>query len=249
MKFKNLHQPYLFRKNDKTHLIVSEILTEKFEFVYGGGKMKEEMWKLRYIDENFNITNLETPTHFEYNDEKIYVVAECSGFINNDNISYIIGGHNNEIEGQYTFFLVKGKFNFETKSVENFEIVSDGVRAAFINNDKIFAFSPYDDNIYLNGEFLCNTKNMLNSVIRIMGVYDNEEEMIVTGFNDTYESFILNTKTLEYKKILTNNNDNVIYKSSIIGNCNDGLLVYTDKVFTDTENEYYLNYETGYNLQ
>jgi hypothetical protein len=90
---------------------------------------------------------------------------------------------------------------------------------------------------------------MLNSVVRIMGVYDNEDEMIVTGFNDDYESFILNTKTLEHKKILTNNNNNVIYKSSIIGNGNDGLLVYTDKVFTDTENEYYLNYENGYNLQ
>jgi hypothetical protein len=249
MKFKNLHQPYLFRKNDKVHLIVSEILTEKFEFVFGGGKMKEEMWKLRYVDENFNITNIETPRYFDYYGEKIYVVAECSGFINGDNISYVIGGHNKEIEGQYTFFLVKGKFNFENKSVENFEIISDGVRAAYINNNKIYAFNQYNDNIYLNGEFLCNTKNMLNSVVRIMGVYDNEDEMIVTGFNDDYESFILNTKTLEHKKILTNNNNNVIYKSSIIGNGNDGLLVYTDKVFTDTENEYYLNYENGYNLQ
>jgi hypothetical protein len=231
-------------------MLVSEILDEKFEFIFGGGKIKEEMWKLKYVDENFNIININTPSSFDFFEEKIYVIAECSGFISDNKISYIIGGHNKQIEGSYSFFLIKGDFNFENKSVENFEVIDEGVRVAFIDKDKIYAFNPYDSNIYLNGQFLCDTKNILNSVIRIMGIDDNDDEIILTGLNETYESYVLNVKTLEYKKIKTNDNNSVIYKSSIIGNTTDGFLAYTDKVFMDTkDNEYYLNYEKGYILE
>jgi hypothetical protein len=250
MKFKNLHQPFIFKKNETYNMLVSEILDEKFEFIYGGGNMKEEMWKLKYVDENFNVTNINTPSSFDFFGETIHVIAECSGFISDNKISYIIGGHNKQPESSYSFFLINGDFNFENKTVENFKIIAEGVRAAFIDGDKIYAFNQYNGNIYLNGELLCGTDNILNTVIRIMGICDNENEIILTGLNDTYESHVLNVKTLEFKKIKTNNNNSVIYKSSIIGDTTNGILVYTDKVFMDTkDNEYYLNYEEGYILE
>lgn len=251
MKYKKLHQPFIFQKNNYNHMLVSELLEKTYMFTFGGDVSIEEMWKIRYIDENNVVSDVNTPDYITLGNENYYRVAECSGYIDTDgNMSYILGAHNKKEEGNYILFLISGVFNFETKSIENYKIITSGIRAAYINKNIIYYFNIYDNNLYVNNELLLSGDNIKGSVIRIMGVYDNDDLMLVTVSNNVFETYVLNIKTKEIKKLLNKDRSNIIYKSSIIGDEDNGYLAYTDKLFDNLNNkEYYLNYEQGYILE
>lgn len=258
MIFKNLHQPYIFVKEGYYHTIVSEILQESFKCQYGEAIVEEEMWKLRYIDEERKIYNIITPEEIEFDDGSIYYrVAECSGYIDTEgNMSYILSAHNKKNDGNYVLFLIRGVFDFNKKSVENYKVLGSGIRSAFVNKNRTFAYSQYDQKIYLNGVDIFDTNQLNSSVIRIMGVYDNEDSIIITVIDDNnlYKSYLLNIKTLQFKKITNKNENDIIYKCSIIGQEDIGFIAYTDKVFNIDSvslesKQYFLNYEQGYILK
>ncbi len=235
-------------------MIVSELLNTDFEFVYGGGIIKDDMWKLRYVDDKFNVTNINTPSIISFRGYDLHVVAECSGFLIGNKISYIIGAHTKKIEDNYTYFFVKGDFDYNNKNVYNLEIIADGVRSAFINKDKIYAHNHNNNNIYLNGDFLFDANTILpTTTIRIMGVYGNDNEIIITGINNHFESYLLNVNDLSYKKILNKDGNSQIYKSSILVDGDNKLLAYTDKIFNNVNNlndcSYYLYYDNDFILE
>lgn len=260
MKIDNLHQPYIFNNVDnKINIIVSEYTPNILTFNYGEYTSTEDGWKLHLLDENYNKTIINTPKTISHNGYVFDVIAECNGYIDGDNISYVIGGFS-EKASLYTHFLVTGKYNFTTNSVSNLEYLENH-RTGFYKNMDIYS-------IFINTKLFKNTielfdfKDHVLGITRIIPMYGHNK-ILVTGTIVTeiktisHITLVYNVDSNSVTKLQTSDTDRV-YKSSIYDYNNVKLMVYTDKMFnsnnsfksqlTQTNSDYTLNVESDFIL-
>jgi len=249
IKINNLHQPYLFVRDGNVMIFVSEFQNQKLPITFGNDHIFENYWKIKLLDSDFNIENVVTPETIEYNNKIYFSIQECNPFIDGNKISYIIGGHTKENNSPMLFFLVQGDFDFDTKIVSNVQIMSRG-RSGFIIGNKIFMMDSINVLLKLNETPIFSMAQHLDSIIRIIGVF-GENKVIVTGVKNTvYRSFLVDLENNTIGKIKNLSDEDVIYKSSIIGDENMGMLVYTTKIFEDiSKADYTLNVEVGYKIE
>lgn len=249
MKIENLHQPFIYKNNqNEINLIVSEFPKETVQYKYGGTDIYQEVWKLHHLDSSYNKTIISTPSSIVVGDVYYDVVAECNGFLYNNKISYVIGGLHldNNFSAKFRFFLVKGDFNDQNKSVTNLEII-DNARTGFIKEEK---YTISDSHIIKNdSEQIFNYQNQLDGIARIIPIY-NSNKIIYTGNKDNNNRSFLYDMDLNILKQIKNTKMENIYKSSIYDDGNSKLFAYTEKiVINQIENEYILNIEDDYFLE
>lgn len=248
MIIQNLHQPYLFKNTDKINLIVSEFMNKNYTLTFGGNTILEDCWKLHHLDENYKKTLIQTPEFILYKNNYYKVIAECNGYVDKNNLSYVAAVHDGQENSPLQFLLIIAEYDIINHKTYNHNIITK-TRTGFIKNNNIFSIDKTFNKITKNDVFIFDYTNYLDEFIRLIGKY-NEDVILFTGIknNDwkTY-SFNLNDNTLSILK--NKNNSESIYKSSIIENENDGLIAYTDKVFREKfVNDYFLYIENEYNL-
>jgi hypothetical protein len=246
MKINNLHQPYIFKHNNEINIIVSEYTNQRFSFKFGEDDVFEDYWKLCLLDSNYNKTTITTPNIITFENENYEVIAECNGFINENKISYVIGAHKMKDHEPLMYFLVEGDFDVETKTVTNL-MMWDRVRTGYIKNGK-HVLDIKSNDILLNNNVIFDCSPYLNSVVRIIPIF-NENKILFTGeIENVYKTFMIDLDTNMVKGVESDNQSN-IYKSSIFYDENNKIFVYTDKVFVgESQIDYVLNIESDYNL-
>jgi len=248
MNIINQHQPYIFKnQNNEINIIVSEFMGTGITFEFGDYISSEDNWKLHLLDSNFIKTIINTPKTLTYDNISYDVIAECNGYIEDNNISYVIGGFDS-LNSNYLYFFVLGEFNHINNTVSNLEILGR-YRTGFYKQNDIYTTVKNQimkNNLPLNVDF----SQYLNSITRIIPIY-GYNKILVTGIDES-----LNNITLLYdidsntvKKLTTPNNE-YIYKSSIYDYDNIKLMAYTDKVFSSVNyNRFELNQSIyNYNL-
>jgi hypothetical protein len=246
MKINNLHQPYIFKHNNEINIIVSEFTNQRFSFKFGEDDVFEDYWKLCLLDSNYNKTTINTPNVITFENVNYEVIAECNGYINENKISYVIGGHKMEDQEPLKYFLVEGDFNMETKTVTNL-MMWDRVRTGFIKNGK-YVLDVKSNDILMDGTVVFDCSPYLDNVVRIIPVYDNNKILFTGEIDNTFKTFVVDLDTNEINKIEGTDQKN-IYKSSIFVDDNNKLFAYTDKVFMgELQVDYILNIEDNYNL-
>lgn len=231
-------------------IIASEFQNEKLPITFGSDHIYENYWKIKILDSDFNVTNVITPETIEYNNKVYFSIQECNPFVYGNTISYIIGGHTKENNSPMLFFLVQGDFNNETNIVSNVKIIGRG-RTGFIIDDKIFMVNNVETEIIMNGDSIFQMKSYLDYIIRIIGIFEENNKIIVTGKKDNFHrSFLIDLQQQKINKIKNLDESDVIYKCSILGGDEIGMLAYTTKVFeVDSKPDYTLNIEIGYKLE
>lgn len=250
IKINNIHQPFLFIKNEEVFIIASEFQNEKLPITFGNDHIYENYWKLKMLNSDFEVSNIKTPETIEYKNKIYYVIQECNPYVYGDKISYVIGGHTKENNSPMLFFLVEGDFDYNTNIVSNVIILQRG-RTGFVINDKIFMVNSVETEIILNGIPLFQMKLYLDYIIRIIGIFDDNNKIIVTGKKDNlHKSFLIDLQEQKISKIKNNEDSDVIYKCSILGVDDIGMIAYTNKVFeNESRPDYILNIEVGYKLE
>jgi hypothetical protein len=246
MKINNLHQPYIFKHNNEINIIVSEFTNQRFSFKFGEDDVFEDYWKLCLLDSNYNKTTINTPNVITFENVNYEVIAECNGFINENKISYVIGGHKMEDQEPLKYFLVEGDFNMETKTVTNL-IMWDMVRTGFIKNGK-YVLDVKSNDILMDGTVVFDCSSYLDNVVRIIPVYGQNKILFTGQIDNNFETFMYNMNTNVVNKINGVNQTNM-YKSSIYDDGSTKLFAYTDKVFAgESQVDYILNIEDDYVL-
>jgi hypothetical protein len=247
MEISNLHQPFVYNFNGNINLIVSEISDKKFEFKFGEDFAVEDYWKLYHLDENYNKTEIKTPKTININNLPHFVIQECNGFISGNRLSYIAGVHRNLDGFPMGFILVSCEFNHQTKEVGDI-MIHRPTRTGYIDSHDEFWIDKKSGIIYKNGILLFNTSLLIFSPVRLIGVFDNKQKILFTGVKDNeLVTFLFDTSN--NKKYLLKSDGKNVYKSSIYGNSNDGIIVYTDKIFSgNLQADYLLNIKYGYEL-
>jgi hypothetical protein len=250
IKINNIHQPYLFVRNGETMIIASEFQNEKLPITFGNDHIFENYWKIKLLDSDFNIENVITPESIQFNNKTYFSIQECNPFVYGNKISYVIGGHTKENNSPMLFFLVQGDFDFETKVVSNVQVINRG-RTGFVVNGNIFTTYSVENQLLLNGDFAFGMNSYLDYIIRIIGVFEEKNKIIVTGKKDNnYQSFLIDLENQSIDKIKNIDGNDIIYKCSLIGDEENGLLAYTNKVFEDTtKSDYVLNIQVGYKIE
>jgi len=246
MQIQNLHQPYIFKHNDKVNLIVSEFTNEILEFKYGNEYVKEDYWKLCHLDENYNKTTLSTPNSFIINDVIHHVIAECNGFVYNNKISYIVGIHPKTDYSLFRYFLVVGDIDITTKMVYNVSLLNN-VRTGFVKND-VYLYNK-NNQILKNNSSIFDLNPYINNVTRIIPVYNKNKIIVTNAYYDLYKSLLIDLDDNDVK-IIEVNNDNKIYKSSILMDEETNMIAYTNKIFNGTSKpDFLLNIKENYTLK
>ena len=234
MTINNLHQPYIFKHNNEINIIVSEFTNQRFNFKFGEDDVFEDYWKLHILDSNYQKTIINTPNIITFENENYEVIAECNGFINDNKISYVIGTHKMMNQEPLMYFLVEGDFDMGTKDVTNVMMV-DRVRTGFIKEGK-YILDIKSNDILFNNQTIFDCSPYMDSVVRIIPVY-NENKILFTGYNNgLYETYVVDLDVNEVNKVEGINELN-IYKSSIFDDGNTKLFAYTDKVFMGESQE------------
>lgn len=246
LKISNLHQPYIFYNNSKKFYIVSEILEDVYK-IFHHIELEAPKWKLHILDENFSKKILTTPKMIKINNKIWNVYQECSGHIYDKKISYIVCVHTGEDNSETNYCLLKGDFDIEKYQVTNVKIVKY-TEAGFIEGENIF-WLEYKNKIFKNDNLLIDLDSYFESITRIMKIYDEHNKILITGMNENgYITLMYDFENNELYELL-NKNAESIYKSSILGNEENGELVYTKKHFDKFgEPNYDLNFELGYKL-
>jgi hypothetical protein len=235
MNITNQHQPYIFKnQNNEINIIVSEFMGVGITFEFGDYISSEDKWKLHLLDSNFTKTIINTPETLTYNDITYDVIAECNGYIEDNIISYVIGGFD-KLNSYYTYYLVTGNFDSITNTVTNLEVLGN-YRTGFYKQNDIYTYFNHTivkNNLPLN----INLEPHISLIVRIIPVYGHNK-MLITGLDETG----INNITLLYDidtnnvKKLTTPDTEYIYKSSIYDFENIKMMAYTDKVFHNTNN-------------
>lgn len=248
MIIQTLHQPFVFVDNNNVKIISSQTPVEKLLFQFGDSSVIEEYWKLKMLDINGNITNIVTPSTITINDVSQNVIAECNGFIYNNKISYIAGVHNGQNNIPMYYYLVVGDFDFNTNTVSNLTII-DNDRTGYVKGSDIYHVDYRTSSIMNNGSIIFSLSGYLDLIIRIIGVHD-ENKMIITGNkNGVLKSYVYSLDTEELF-LLKNAEDENIYKSSYLGNEEEGVLVYAERITLGPNDfQHNLNIVTGYILE
>jgi hypothetical protein len=238
MKIENLHQPYIFKNtNDKINIIVSELTDNTLTFQFGEYTSFEDSWKLHLLDENYNKSVINTPKNINHHGNIYEVIAECNGYIEDNTISYVIGGFNEELS-HYYHFLVKGNYDFATNTVSNLELL-DNFRTGFYKKMDLYSVRE-NTKLLINSTLLFDFEPYLLGVTRIIPMYGHNK-ILVTGIITTEQktfgniTLVYDTDSNSVTKLQTNDTD-MIYKSSIYDYENVKLMAYTDKVYTTTNN-------------
>jgi hypothetical protein len=246
MQIQNLHQPFVFKNDNKINLIVSEYTNQTLGFRYGKDYVQEDYWKLCHLDENYNKTNIITPSSFNINNITYHVIAECNGFVYDNKISYIVSIHPKFDNYPLISFLAYGNFDINTKSVSNVELL-DAIRTGFIKDD-IFTLNKNNE-IIKNGIKIFDLNPYIQNVVRIIPVYNKNKIIATNAYYNNYKSILIDLDNNDVKIIEINNNDN-IYKSSILIDENVNIIAYTDKIFNGLSRpEFTLNIEENYTLK
>lgn len=233
MNIINQHQPYIFKnQNNEINIIVSEFMGNGITFEFGDYVTSEDRWKLHLLNSNFVKTIINTPETLTYNGIIYDVIAECNGYIEDNNISYVIGGFD-KLNSYYRYYLVSGKFNSITNTVYDLEVLGSYRTGFYKQND---VYTIMNTKIIKNNLPLdINLDEYLISIVRIIPMYEHNK-ILVTGIDDTISNITLlcDVDLNTIKKITTPNTDN-IYKSSIYDFDNVKLMAYTDKVFSSSD--------------
>lgn len=235
MNITNQHQPYIFKnQNNEINIIVSEFMGVGPSFEYGEYMTSEDRWKLHLLNHNFDKTIINTPETLTYNGITYDVIAECNGYIENNKISYVIGGLD-KLNSLYDYYLVSGDFNTITNTVSNLEVLGK-YRTGFYKQNDVYTFLNHKiikNNLPFNVDFF----PYLSVIIRIIPVYGHNKILVtgidITGYNNITFLYDIDSNTL---KKLTTPETNNIYKSSIYDLDNTKMIAYTDKVFSSNNN-------------
>lgn len=247
MEFRNLHQPFIYLKNDNVNLIVSEFIPDKFEFRFGSTNVYENYWKLNHLDSNFVKTEIKTPKFIEYEGKKYTVIQECNGYVYNDKLTYIVGVHPNTVGVGIKFLLVSCDFDHHTKEIDNFKIHTT-TRSGFLNENEWKIDKGFS--VVCDNNEVINVEKYFDNVARIITVDNNHNLILITGYKDGILKTLVYDKFSDKLHLLNNKEGDNVYKSSIFNNESQKLIAYTKKIFIDTievdyllnlDNEYYLN--------
>jgi hypothetical protein len=231
MNFTNQHQPYIFKNlNNEINIITSEFSSDGITFNFGDYQSTEDRWKLHILDSNYVKTIINTPNTITYEGITYDVIAECNGYIEDNIISYVIGGFDN-INQNYLYFLVSGEFNDNT--VSNLTVLGRH-RTGFQKQNDVYTI--FKNQINRNNLPLdINITPYIVSIVRIIPIYGHNK-MLITGIDHMAKHITLlydmDTNTL--KKVTSPATEN-IYKSSIYNYDNVKLMAYTDKVYTSND--------------
>lgn len=248
MKITNLHQPYIFKnQNNEINIIVSEFMGNGVSFQWGENISNEDKWKLHLLNSNYDKTIINTPETLTYEGVTYDVIAECNGYIENNSISYVIGGFDH-LTSNYSYFLVSGSFNFDNNTVSNLDVLGR-YRTGFYKQKDIYTF--YNRIITKNNLPLdIDLDPYIIAIIRLIPIYGHNK-MLITGIDYTVNNITLlyNLDTNTIQKLTTSDTEH-IYKSSIYDYENTKLMVYTDKVYSSAnDNKFELNQTVyDYNL-
>lgn len=247
MKIKNLHQPYIFKKNNQINLIVSEFLPDKLNFYWGDRLIQEDYWKLCHLDSDFKKTTINTPPQIIFEEEIYHVVQECNGFIDGDKISYVIGGHTKKDQDCTMFFLVQGDFDFDSKKVKDV-VIKDRVMTGFLNDRKVIP-DVNTKKILENNLVLLDYSEYFDELIRIIPVF-GKKLILITGYKENnFQTIVLDLETKGLQR-LEGLEKKYIYKSSILNDGEDKMFAFTEKTFQgDSKPDYLLNIENDFLLK
>lgn len=244
IKIQNLHQPYIFFIDSKKFYVVSEILNENYSFFHHS-VIESPKWKLHLLNEKLEKKIITTPSKILYQNREWNVIQECSGYVVQDKISYVVCAHTGEDNSFVFCFLVKGNFDIENCKVTDLEIV-ELTEAGFVTENDLHYFIRGKE-LFNNENFVFDFSQYFDDITRIMKIYDDENKILITGIKEEkYLTLIYDLKTKLIFELRNTKNEN-IYKSSILGDESNGELVYTKKHFDKHGGlNYDLNFESGY---
>jgi hypothetical protein len=235
MNITNQHQPYIFKnQNNEINIIVSEFMGVGISFKYGDYISSEDKWKLHLLDSNFTKTIINTPETLTYNSITYDVIAECNGYIEDNKISYVIGGFDN-LNLNYMYYLVTGDFDIITNTVSNLEVLGNYRTGFYKQND---VYTNFNNKIVKNNLPLnINLEPHITLIVRIIPMYGHNK-ILITGLDETGINNITLLYDIESNSLnkLIAPDTNYIYKSSIYDFDNIKMMAYTDKVFHSTNN-------------
>jgi hypothetical protein len=245
--YKNHHQPFLFKHGNDLGIITSKFLNKTYSIPYGGSVVHENCWQLFHIDPFTDIeTVIRTPKSFNIDDIANDVVAECNGYIYKTNefrMSYVVSLYNKIPRTPLRLYLVDSSYDLNTKVVSNPIIIPINFhRTVFKHSGNIIKI--YDDNLYVNDEAKIDLTKEFTEIVRVIGVWNNPDQYLVTGSsNGSFKSIIYDKQMNDYRRLNLGNLTN-IYKSSLLYSENGTTVAWTDKVFRNVnEADYYLNVE------
>lgn len=230
----NSSQPFLFKQlNNDIYILYcfSDTLQTRY---FGSDSYRFKPWIIKGI-------NLSTHDEFIVFTEKNHetygtVVIECNPHLSvdqngNGKLYYTAGFAINDTSPISYYICCMTINNFNFSNLTNFSVLYPAFTGIQIDENEYIYANKYD---FRPQERLTRI-NVLNhnqstydiifdEILRLVPLYD-EDNFIVTGkINDTNISYLLNND-FTVNKVITNQNNENIYKSSILKN--DNLLAYT----------------------
>lgn len=244
----NVHQPFVFKSDEYFHILITEIQSQKYEFRIRNSVHKDDKWKIKLLNENLDLINISTPTKITFQTIDYEIFSECSPFLYNSKMSYVATCYTEEFRGKVDYLLIQGDFNKEDFKLDNIKVVGK-YYSAIIKDNEIISVDAQRNKIQSTEIFIPEFGSALDRIIRVMGI-DGKKDLLITGIKDQmYKTLVWIYGTNQFFTLGTIDDVYRIYKSSIYGDGNDGVLVYTDKELPDNETKKYkLNITLGYKL-
>jgi hypothetical protein len=255
-QIKNHNHPFLFKEKNSVKILTSKFLNQTYKIKYGSVITEENIWKLSIVDYvTLEENELITTDKFLIDNQELTVISETNGFVfkkeDSYKISYIVKLHNGRDDTPLLLRVICGDLDLKTFKVSNIEVNNkvNFIRSAYVSDP--YVVSNYYDFILIDNtadENEISSENLrpyFNFVYGILGVWDNTNNIIVSGIipnvSEEYRSYLYNKDLKKFSPIIYNSRS-LIYKCSMLDNDNQRLLAWTDKNFKNINaSDYFLN--------
>lgn len=240
----NLHQPFVFINKNTLNIFVTELCLPQYEYTIFGKRYVDDRWKIKLLDSDLNIQNVKTPNELIFEGVTYEIFSECSPFIHEDILSYVATIYSKETE-KIQYVLVTSILDLEKLETNGINIEGTFF-SAFKKGSE--TYSVLGNSVVMNGVTIKDFSPYLDKVIRIMGIHESND-LLVTGEKNGEPHTLLYQMDDGIFSLTTLDNQSVIYKSSLYGKPEDGILVFVDKILTNpVSKRYKLNMSVGFNL-
>ena len=219
----NSSQPFLYNNNNGQRCLLY-CYADSLRTLVFGNEYSIRPWKIHHKNYTTNeILNIPTPNSHEVHGK---VVLECNPHCYSDKL-YYTAGFNKGPNTPIIYYLCSLDISpLDPTTVSNFTVIQQTFSGTVVNN------VPYYANPNKNGKVLKGIENPqefdlgLSYIYRLNKVF-NEDKFLVTGQTADRPYFTLLTdSSFNIIKELKNNNNDSIYKCSLL----DNNLVYTIKL-------------------